>query len=95
MHSVARVYGNHAMGVIMTGMGADGAQGMKAIRDAGGWTIGQDAESCAVYGMPRSAAEINALCRVSPVSHIAAEIMAAPTSRTGAASLSASVRSAR
>jgi two-component system chemotaxis response regulator CheB len=95
MHSVARVYGRHAMGVILTGMGADGAQGMKAIRDAGGWTIGQDAESCAVYGMPRSAAELNALCRVAPLSHIAAEILSALTPRASAAAGSASARSAR
>ena len=84
MHSVASVFGRHAMGVIMTGMGTDGAQGMKAIREAGGWTVGQDAASCAVYGMPRSAAEINALCRVSPLDHIAAEIIAAVTAGTRA-----------
>jgi len=95
MHSVARAYGSHAMGIILTGMGADGAQGMKAIRDAGGWTIGQDAESCAVYGMPRSAAEINALSRIAPLSQIAAEIMAALTQRANTATVSASARSAR
>lgn len=50
---------------------------MKAIRDAGGWTIGQDAESCTVYGMPRSAAEMNALSRVAPLYQIASEINAA------------------
>jgi len=93
MHSVARVYGSQAMGVILTGMGADGAQGMKAIRDAGGWTIGQDAESCAVYGMPRSAAEIDALSRVAPLQHIAAEIMAGVAPRTHAAAVNSSARS--
>lgn len=95
MHSVADVYGSHAMGVILTGMGADGAKGMKAIRDAGGWTIGQDAESCAVYGMPRSAAEINALSRVAPLSHIATEIISALTPRANAATVSTPVRRAR
>src|SRR5882724_10309967 len=95
MNSVASVFGNHAMGVILTGMGADGAQGMKAIRDGGGWTIGQDAESCAVYGMPRSAAEINALSRVAPLSHIAAEIMAALTQRVNSATVNTSSRGAR
>jgi len=75
LHSVAKTYGSKAMGIILTGMGNDGAQGMKSLRDAGGWTVGQDAESCAVYGMPRAAAELNALCRVAPLSHIAAEII--------------------
>ena len=92
MNSVASVFGNHAMGVILTGMGADGAQGMKAIRDGGGWTVGQDAESCAVYGMPRSAAEINALCRVAPLHQIASEILGAvmhPNSSAAAATRSA------
>ena len=59
---------------------------MKAIRDAGGWTIGQDAESCTVYGMPRSAAEMNALSRVAPLYQIASEINAAFPLRSGAAS---------
>ncbi len=77
MHSIAGIYGNQGMGMILTGMGSDGALGMKAIRDAGGWTIGQDAESCTVYGMPRSAAEIGALSRVSPLSQMASEILAA------------------
>ena len=95
MHSVARVYGSQAMGVILTGMGSDGAQGMKAIRDAGGWTIGQDAESCAVYGMPRSAAEMDALSRIAPLSRIAAEIMAAVAPRSNAAAAGSLVRGAR
>ena len=73
------------MGVILTGMGSDGALGMKAIRDAGGWTIGQDAENCTVYGMPRSAAEMNALCRVAPLHQIASEIKTAFPLRTGIA----------
>lgn len=77
MHSVASVFGNRGMGIILTGMGADGALGMKAIRAAGGWTIGQNAETCTVYGMPRSAAEMNALSRVVPLDQIAAEIVSA------------------
>jgi two-component system chemotaxis response regulator CheB len=95
MHSVARVYGSQAMGVILTGMGSGGAQGMKAIRDAGGWTIGQDAESCAVYGMQRSAAEMDALSRVAPLSRIAAEIMAAVAPRSNAAAAASAARGAR
>jgi two-component system chemotaxis response regulator CheB len=95
MHSVASVFGKRAMGVLLTGMGADGAQGMKAIRDAGGWTVGQDAESCAVYGMPRSAAEINALSRSIPLHQIAAEIIAAFPQRSNSAAPLASAHNAR
>lgn len=58
------------MGVIMTGMGADGALGMKAIRREGGLTVGQDEASCAVYGMPRVCAESGILQRVMPLSEI-------------------------
>src|SRR5207244_3754215 len=54
MHSVADVFGSQAMGVILTGMGSDGAQGMKQIYDCGGLTVGQDEASCVVYGMPRA-----------------------------------------
>jgi two-component system chemotaxis response regulator CheB len=82
MLSVATVFRNHAMGILLTGMGTDGARGMKAIRDAGGWTVGQDAESCAVYGMPRSAAELDALCRVAPLGRISSEIMSAISPRS-------------
>ena len=95
MHSVASVFGNQAMGVILTGMGSDGAQGMKAIRDAGGWTVGQDAESCAVYGMPRSAAEINALSRIAPLHQIASEILAAFPQSSGLAARLSALRNAR
>lgn len=63
MQSVADVYGSLAMGVIMTGMGADGVEGMKAIAGKGGFTIGQDEASCTVYGMPRSCAEVPGLLK--------------------------------
>ena len=46
------------MGVILTGMGSDGSQGMKAVRCAGGLTIGQDEATCTVYGMPRACANL-------------------------------------
>jgi two-component system chemotaxis response regulator CheB len=81
MLSVANVFSSRAMGILLTGMGSDGARGMKAIREAGGWTVGQDAESCAVYGMPRSAAGLGALCRVVPLAQMSSEIMSALSPR--------------
>jgi two-component system, chemotaxis family, protein-glutamate methylesterase/glutaminase len=70
MESVAVTFRRLAMGVIMTGMGADGALGMKAIRREGGLTVGQDEASCAVYGMPRVCAESGILQRVMPLLEI-------------------------
>src|SRR5947208_1776324 len=67
MLSVAETFGRHALGIIMTGMGSDGLQGMTAIRNAGGMTIGQDEATCAVYGMPRCCAENGVLQRVVPL----------------------------
>jgi two-component system chemotaxis response regulator CheB len=77
MQSVASVFHSEAMGIIMTGMGADGAQGMKAIHREGGLTVGQDEASCAVYGMPRVCAEMGILDRVVPLSQIPHEILQA------------------
>jgi len=77
MKSVAAAYGPLAMGVIMTGMGSDGAQGMKAIHRDGGFTVGQDEPSCAVYGMPRVCAEMGILDRIVPLSRITYEILQA------------------
>ena len=56
-------------------MGDDGARGMKAIHDCGGYTIGQDQASCAVYGMPRSCAELGILDTVVPLDALAHAIM--------------------
>jgi two-component system, chemotaxis family, protein-glutamate methylesterase/glutaminase len=77
MHSVASVYRGLAMGVIMTGMGADGALGMEAIRNAGGLTVGQDEASCTVYGMPRACAEMGILRRVVGLEQIPAQVLQA------------------
>lgn len=66
-HSAAKQVGANALGVILTGMGKDGAQGLLAMKQAGAWTIGQDQESCVVYGMPREAATIGALDDVAPL----------------------------
>jgi len=77
MLSVADVFRGLSMGIIMTGMGADGLQGMKAIAGAGGLTVGQDEASCIVYGMPRSCAEAGVLRRVVPLNDIPAVILQA------------------
>ena len=74
--SVARCYGPNAMGVIMTGMGADGAVGMKALREAGAITIAQDEESCVVFGMPKEAIALGAVQHVVPLEKIAQTMMA-------------------
>ncbi|MGA8201483.1 MAG: chemotaxis response regulator protein-glutamate methylesterase [Candidatus Sulfotelmatobacter sp.] len=75
MHSVASAFRSLAMGIIMTGMGSDGAQGMKAIHREGGFTVGQDEPSCTVYGMPRACAELGIVDRVVPLSEIPREIL--------------------
>jgi len=77
MQSVASAFHSQAMGIILTGMGTDGAEGMKAIHREGGLTVGQDEASCAVYGMPRVCAEMEILDRVVPLSQISHEILQA------------------
>lgn len=62
--SVARHWHDSAVGVLLTGMGRDGAEGLKALRDRGCLTISQDASSCAVYGMPKAAAELDAASEI-------------------------------
>jgi two-component system, chemotaxis family, protein-glutamate methylesterase/glutaminase len=73
--SVAKVAGRNAVGVIMTGMGADGAVGLKEMRDAGAHTIAQDEATCVVFGMPKEAIKLQAAERVLPLAELSREIM--------------------
>jgi two-component system chemotaxis response regulator CheB len=74
--SVAQSAGRNAMGIIMTGMGDDGARSLLEMREAGGYTVAQDEESCVVFGMPKEAIQRGAVMRILPLSRIAADIMA-------------------
>jgi two-component system chemotaxis response regulator CheB len=73
--SAARYAGRNAVGVIMTGMGDDGARGMKEMFDAGAMTIAQDEASCVVYGMPHEAVRLGGVHRSVPLRDIAAEVL--------------------
>ena len=73
-HSAARAAGAQAVGVILTGMGSDGAEGLLAMRRAGAWTLAQDEASCVVFGMPREAIERGAAAKVLPLDRIAAAL---------------------
>ena len=71
---VARHWSGAATGVLLTGMGRDGAAGLLAMRQAGKATIAQDEASSAVYGMPRAAAELGAAQHILPLDGIAARV---------------------
>lgn len=72
--SVAKQYQNHALGVIMTGMGGDGAAQLTEMRKQGAWTLGQDEKSAIVYGMPRVAYEMGAVQKQVPLMQMADEM---------------------
>lgn len=74
--SVAKSAGANALGVIMTGMGDDGAAGLLEMRKVGAQTLGQDERSCVVYGMPKEAVKRGAVMRAVPLEAIAREIQA-------------------
>jgi two-component system, chemotaxis family, protein-glutamate methylesterase/glutaminase len=75
-HSVAAEAAANATGVILTGMGKDGARGLLAMRRAGAWTIGQDEATCVVYGMPREALALGGVAEVSALPDIAGRLVA-------------------
>ena len=74
--SVAKCAGANALGVIMTGMGDDGAAGLLEMRNAGARTVAQDEASCVVYGMPKEAVKRGGVEKSIPLGAIAREIMA-------------------
>ena len=82
-HSVAKQVGPNAVGVILTGMGADGAAGLLAMRQAGARTLAQDEKTCVVFGMPREAIALGAAEQVVPLDAMAGRIITT-LSRNGA-----------
>jgi two-component system, chemotaxis family, protein-glutamate methylesterase/glutaminase len=75
-HSVAEAAGSNAVGVLLTGMGSDGAQGLLRMRQAGAHTIAQDEATCVVFGMPREAIRLGAAVQVLPLGSIPNAILA-------------------
>ncbi|MEM7065497.1 MAG: chemotaxis-specific protein-glutamate methyltransferase CheB [Cyanobacteria bacterium P01_B01_bin.77] len=73
--SIAEFYGRRTIGILLSGMGRDGADGMKAITDAGGLTIAQDEETSVVFGMPKAAIDLGAAQQVLPMDEIAPTVM--------------------
>ena len=72
--SAAQCAGTNALGILMTGMGDDGANGLLEMRRAGAPTVAQDEASCIVFGMPKEAIERGAAAKVLPLKHLALEI---------------------
>lgn len=70
MLSVAEVYGSRSIGVILTGMGKDGAVGMKSIKDNGGYTVAQNKETCVVYGMPKAVVDEGSAISIVPINEM-------------------------
>lgn len=75
LKSVADVYGERSIGIILTGMGHDGLEGMKAIKAAKGRSIAQDEGSCVVYGMPKAVVEAGCAEKIVPLQHVVGELL--------------------
>jgi two-component system chemotaxis response regulator CheB len=75
--SVAQYAGRNAVGVLLTGMGDDGAKGLKELHEAGAHTVAQDEATCVVFGMPREAIKLGAVRQVLPLADIPAQILRA------------------
>lgn len=76
--SVARIVGPNALGILLTGMGEDGAKNLLAMSKAGAFTIAQDQETCVVFGMPRAAIALGAANEILPLNRIAKRIFPSP-----------------
>jgi two-component system chemotaxis response regulator CheB len=77
--SAAQAAGPNAVGIIMTGMGDDGARGLKELHETGAFTVAQDEASCVVYGMPKEAVKLGAVDAILPLDRVPDIIMRAPT----------------
>jgi two-component system, chemotaxis family, protein-glutamate methylesterase/glutaminase len=77
MQTAARVYGPALLGIILTGMGSDGVEGLRAIRAAGGRTLAQSEDTCVIFGMPKAALEAGVVHRSVPLGRVPDEILAA------------------
>ena len=77
MATVAKAYGARCMGIVLTGMGTDGVEGLRAIREAGGRTLAESQETCVIYGMPKAALEAGVAEHAVPLPRVADEILAA------------------
>jgi two-component system chemotaxis response regulator CheB len=75
LESVAQIYGQNSIGVILTGMGSDGSNGIKKLKQAGGKVIAEDESTCVVYGMPRSVIEQKLADYILPIHKIAEGIV--------------------
>jgi two-component system chemotaxis response regulator CheB len=77
MASAAAVYGPRAVGVVLTGMGSDGTEGLRAIREAGGHTLAESEDTCVIFGMPKAAVAAGVVGLAVPLDRMAEEILAA------------------
>ena len=78
--SAARSAGRNAYGIIMTGMGDDGARGLKEMHEAGAYTVAQDEESCVVFGMPKEAIKLGGVDKIVSLDAIPGIILSAARS---------------
>ena len=81
LHSIAEKAGKNSVGVILTGMGADGKSGIRALKEAGARTLAQDRDSCVVFGMPKAAIDTGCVDAIVPIEEMADEILRAVTVR--------------
>jgi two-component system chemotaxis response regulator CheB len=77
MQSVAKTYGARALGILLTGMGSDGVEGMRALHEAGSRTLAESEETAVIYGMPKAAVEAGVVDRSVPLDRVPDEILAA------------------